>query len=1041
MRTVSLLCFLILAGSLFATGDNPIPIYGSANANNYREGVYPIPYPFGTGNVVIGVLDQIGLQSITSSYPFLSQIVFDEQGNLYSAEGNILTPAPAPYYLVSYTKKLKLRWKSDPYTDAPGAGSPVVGQDLVYCPWNDLASPGVRGINKQTGSTIWNAILPVRVNMTPCLYDGYVYGITRPKDIGSGFADTVYAFKIVASNGFIVYTNAITVASGETPDTSMNTTLIPDKFGAGAHGLYFSIRNVNHDKAFGVRTDTGVKVWDAGDAQAYRSSIMYDQATDLLIWPHYDDIGGNFCHAFDPVSGTIRWVLNNAQYNPPSTHKGGYVAPHTLYPGGGSFIYANNNGAVERFSYTQTTPAAPQTWYYQGPVGYGEFCHRSFLVNDTNLGVRMFISGARQETGAPDYARLVFLDADTGSNVAEWIPPTGYDVREPFRGLSIGPDGTIYFYDGKGTYGILYRVGAPQLSLTPQVLEFGQLSNDLPVLIGSLLQTPVANCSAATNQPWLSVAPATFNAPTGTPQTVIVTVDRTQFAGPVLGAITITASGLQEPMSIPVYADTPRPVPTVTPDVLGILVQGTKQFSIRNDGAMAMYFTNTSADAFISAITPPTGVVAPGATQTVSYLVSGAPYGATGIVQIAFNAYNGAALTHKVIISVATYYVATTGSDTHDGRSAATPWRTMAHALNNTPNGNEYEGHVTINVAAGTYLNESSDQSGYWFMNMSDRSYVLLAGAGPMASLVAKGTCVWHTTLNNDQTAERPVLRLVNADHVRVTGLGFLADEPIAYTTGEGYPEMSAVVGINGSSGIRLDHLYLQGLYTGMVYNAAVSNWVSEWNGWWFHALNVNGAIGPGGVLLDHILTRGFTRAVYNNNFGYGGLDNNTNLVTIDHCTFVEGVCVSDVVQAVNWRVSETEYGPSLIVQDSIVSEWPWLQFAAASDGVGLNAQAFTSLNNFDYTVLAHSNQLYAVGVLPPNENWWNENVIYDFPEFTNYTNEPPLFIEVGGIPYSTDITAPGGVRDVGWNVVPEPVAALLVLLGLGGGMRQQRRH
>ncbi|MCX7004065.1 MAG: hypothetical protein NTV22_12460 [bacterium] len=1032
MRSATFLCCLICAGSLFAAGDNPIPIYGSANANNYREGVYPIPYPFGTGNVVIGVLDQIGLQSITSSYPFLSQIVFDEEGNLYSAEGNILTPAPGPYYLVSYTKKLKLRWKSAPYADAPGAGSPVVGHDLVYCPWNDTASPGVRGISKQTGSTVWNAILPVRVNMTPCLYDGFVYGITRPANIGSGYA--VYAFKINASNGFIVYTNAITVVSGETPDTSMNTTLIPDKFGADAHGLYFSIRNVNADKVFGIRTDTGAKAWDAGNAQSFRSSIMYDQATDLLIWPHYDDVGGNFCHAFDPVDGTIRWVLNDAQYTPPAVHKGGYTAPHTLYPGGGSFIYANSGGAVERFSYTQMTPAAPQTWYYQGPVGYGEFCHRSFLVNDTNLGVRMFISGARQETGAPDYARLVFLDADTGSNVAEWIPPTGYDVREPFRGLSIGPDGTIYFYDGKGTYGILYRVGAPQLSLTPLVLDFGQTSNDLPVQIGSLLQTPVANCTAATNQPWLSIAPATFSAPTGTPQTVIVTVDRTKFVGPAFGAITITAPGLQEPMSITVYADTPRPVPVVTPPLLNILVQGTKQFSIRNDGTAAMYFTNTSADAFVSVLTPPSGVVAPGATQAVSYLISGAPYGATGTVQIAYNAYNGAVLTHKFIIGAALYYVATTGSNTNDGRSIGTPWQTISHALNNTPNGNEYEGHVTINVAAGTYLNESSDNSGYWFMNMSSRQYVMLAGAGPLATLIAKGTSVWHTTINNDVTAERPVLRLFGADHVRVTGLGFLGNEPTAYTTGEGYPEMSAVVDINGSSGIRLDHLYLQGLYTGLVYSAAVSNWVSEWNGWWFHAINVNGVIGPSGVLLDHLLTRGFIRAVYNNNYGSGGVDSNTNLVTLDYCTFVEGVCVSDAVQAVNWRVSETEYGPSLIVQNSIISEWPWLQFPAASEGVGLNAQALFSVNNPLYSVFAFSNQMYATGVPVPGEAWWNDNVLADNGErILNFTNEPPAFETVGGLPYSTQLETAFGTRDVGWNVVPEPLSALLATLLLAG--------
>ncbi|MCX7004066.1 MAG: hypothetical protein NTV22_12465 [bacterium] len=56
-----------------------------------------------------------------------------------------------------------------------------------------------------------------------------------------------------------------------------------------------------------------------------------------------------------------------------------------------------------------------------------------------------------------------------------------------------------------------------------------------------------------------------------------------------------------------------------------------------------------------------------------------------------------------------------------------------------------------------------------------------------------------------------------------------------------------------------------------------------------------------------------------------------------------------------------------------------------------------------------------------------------------DFTNEPPVFIEAGGLPYSTDISAPGGERNVGWNVVPEPLSALLAALALLGARAGRR--
>ena len=58
-----------------------------------------------------------------------------------------------------------------------------------------------------------------------------------------------------------------------------------------------------------------------------------------------------------------------------------------------------------------------------------------------------------------------------------------------------------------------------------------------------------------------------------------------------------------------------------------------------------------------------------------------------------------------------TYYVSTTGSDTNDGTSSGTPFKTIQHAIDILPKCLMH--NITINVAAGTY-NELVQISGFW---------------------------------------------------------------------------------------------------------------------------------------------------------------------------------------------------------------------------------------------------------------------------------------------------------------------------------------
>jgi hypothetical protein len=286
--------------------------------------------------------------------------------------------------------------------------------------------------------------------------------------------------------------------------------------------------------------------------------------------------------------------------------------------------------------------------------------------------------------------------------------------------------------------------------------------------------------------------------------------------------------------------------------------------------------------------------------------------------------------------------------------------------------------------------------------------------------------------MNNDIIPDMPVIKIDNADNLRVSGMTIQASDPPALTDGSGYPEHCAVIGLFNCEGIRLDHLFLDGKYTGMVYNTSTNAWQTSWVGWWYHSIVVRGVIGPQDVTIDHVLSRGFERAVYNNNFGLGGDDQNVNFVTIDHCTFVENVCPSDSVQAVNLRVESAEYGPSVIIHNSIISDIPWTGYPGALFAEGLVAAAISSLNNFDFTMLSQSNQFYSVGLPIPGVDYVNINVVQEDEiislPFTDYTNEPPVFIMAGGLPYSTDKDTGFGYRDVGWNPVPEPVSMVAVL-------------
>jgi len=387
------------------------------------------------------------------------------------------------------------------------------------------------------------------------------------------------------------------------------------------------------------------------------------------------------------------------------------------------------------------------------------------------------------------------------------------------------------------------------------------------------------------------------------------------------------------------------------------------------------------------------------------------------------------------------YFVATNGLDGNNGLTLTSAWRTISKALKSggMPNGT-VANRNTLYVQPGTYASESTgltagSGSTNWFLNLTSRQYINLIGAGPDQTILTPGTKTLHLTIGNDGMPTRPLFTIFSAKGIRISGFYIDGTSPPTRTQGAGYPNHCAIIGIQASSDIRVDHLSLNGIYTGLMYNMAITNWQTSWQGWWYHGLCINGVLGPG-IQIDHILMRGFVRSVYNNNFGYGANTANTNIVLIDHCTFVENVCVSDATQVVNARVIATEYGPSFNIRNCVISDHPMPSFDGASTSEGLLAQSIESLSNPEYIVSSQNNQFWAVGKPIPGSTYKNGNIVDYYPAYTDYEDEQPVFVEHDGLPYSTDRNTANGFRDVGWNpfgeAPPDPaVSGTNVVLGL----------
>jgi len=462
---------------------------GVKNADLFGTNSYTVNWLFASGGVVATPVN-IAPFAIRSGGHYEVQTVFDSEGNLYF-RGSIGGDAPNnSVRIYSFTADGVFRWKSDNiFGNWPGP-SPVVGQNAVYGIGAEYGKTGtgsppvVAALDKNTGATRWTTVLPEgQPGYAATLYNGVLYVATRDYLRSTGEEDipTVTIYAINAANGNIIRRYDVTVSQGgwtATPHTSL--TLVPNAFGAGAHGLYFTVDrgggDPNAPTVFGINLATG-NYWATPAGKAFHSHIIYSPVTNELIKVSWSDYGQTIA-TFDPVTGAIKHQSNwsgVSMIDPlQSLESGsswlrsnigghGYADTCALLPDGTSVITAGFGGIVALYTRDESGAYTGRI-LTQGASHWGEFHNVAQLVVPQMGNLQpVWITATRSERSETGQTSMVIaVGAVTGEVLWQYDTQRGSHVD--LRGCAVmGPSGYVYYMTPDGILHILKPAPAPQI--------------------------------------------------------------------------------------------------------------------------------------------------------------------------------------------------------------------------------------------------------------------------------------------------------------------------------------------------------------------------------------------------------------------------------------------------------------------------------------------------------------------------------------------------------------------------------------------------
>ncbi|MCX7005618.1 MAG: hypothetical protein NTV22_20470 [bacterium] len=548
-------------------------------------------------------------------------------------------------------------------------------------------------------------------------------------------------------------------------------------------------------------TTAGANAFSSGNnAQMYGGSLRVGNKIYCIGGNYWGPANATHMQVYDPASNT--WETFEYVYNKQLQAFGVAAVGTKIYMFSGQELPTTNYSPhvymIDVANYDSITSGVRVVGDVVIPVLYSSMA---------SWKGKLYIVGGSTPQG-PTNVFQVFNPATEATILsAETLP-----VNATAASCSVSPSGTFYFggamrmVDPVSGWLVnssrLWAGPMPEqdIFIAPNVFSFWQATNDLTLRFDNNTGLPIA-CTNTPTQGWISVVPGVVTVPGGTTVYATVTINRAMINGPTNAGINITwGSGSSY---VPVLADTPRPVAELTPTSTITLQPRTKSFVLGNSGAA-------------TTITPVTGVLAPGETTTVSFTVTAAaPRPSVGVIQVAYNAYNGAPATFAISNYPANFYVSASGNNANDGLSWPTAWRTIAYglSLSNTPNGSVDEGAITLHVGPGTYANEcSTPGTNLWSLQVNNRSYLSVLGAGAQQSIIVPGTCVWPLVrYESDRVPSRCPLELRDCKDVEFSGFTIVATNPPAQALSNVWDSFCAIVGIQNPNGLYLHDLYLDG--------------------------------------------------------------------------------------------------------------------------------------------------------------------------------------------------------------------------------------